>query len=198
MRKAIYIVLVMAAFVSCVRKHKKKTAAKEDLIEIVPFYKNVVLTQDLHLIDTSMFLVEPEEFLNEEQYKKFTDAIWTIVNNDKPGFFPETMINYFGKTRTQRRERFVKCDSVVQVDENDQPVGKPFLSCDSTYWRNSMSRVVFYESWYFNNKTKLIERETLGYSLWNYVKEKEAFKEMLVVFRNEEAAKKCELYEFSN
>ena len=197
MRRALYILLIVAAFVSCGRKHKDKSGSlKQARIEIVPFYKNIVLTQDLHLIDTNLFLVEAEEFLSDEQYKKFTDIIWTIVNDEKPAVFPGSMESYFSKNKKERRERFVRCDSVVQVDENDQPVGKPFLNCDSTYWRGSMSRVVFYESWYFNTKTNLIEKETLGYSLWNYVKEKEAFREMLVVFRDEEAAKKCELYEF--
>jgi hypothetical protein len=198
MKKALYLILVIAAFVSCGRKHKSKPAvSKQDRIEIIPFYKNVVLTQDLHLLDTNLILVEPEEFLSGEQYKKFTDALWTIINDERPGIFPGSMPNYFGKNKKERRERFVRCDSVVQVDENDQPIGKPFWSCDSTYWMGSMSRVVFYEAWYLNTKTNLIEKETLGYSVWNYVKEKEAFKEMLIVFRDEEAAKKCELYEFS-
>jgi hypothetical protein len=198
MKKALYILIAVAAFVSCGRKHKTKHVSdKQERIEIVPFYKNKVYLQDLHLIDTNQFLVEPEEFLTREQYGKFTNSMWKLIRNPKNKAFPGAMSFTKPHTREDLMERFIECDSVVQVDENDQPIGKPYWACDSTARMNNIALIYFYESWYLNTKTNLIEKETLGYSIWNYVKEKEAFREMFVVFRDEAAAKKCELYEFS-
>jgi hypothetical protein len=197
MKRVLYIFVAVAVFVSCGRKHKSKPDEKKQArIEIVPFYKNKVYLQDLHLIDTSQFLVEPEEFLTDEQYAKFTKAMWTLIRDPKGKAFPGSMSATKAYSATELKTRFVTCDSVVQVDENDQPIGKPFLSCDSTSRMNNLAVIYFYESWYLNTKTNLIEKETLGYSVWNYVKEKEAFREMFTVFRDEEAARKCELYEF--
>lgn len=179
------------------KKHKKHTGIKkEERIEIVPFYKNVAYVKDLHLIDTNQFLVEPEEFLTEAQFDVFTRSMWMLIRDPKAKVYPDFP---FSKpyNREELKERFVYCDSMAQVDENDQQIGKAFWACDSITIMNNLARITFYESWYLNTKTNLIEKETLGYSMWSYVKEKEAFREMFVVFRDETAAKKCELYEFS-
>ena len=62
---------------------------------------------------------------------------------------------------------------------------------------NEISRIIFFESWYLNTKTNLIEKETLGYSVWQYVKDKEAYRELFVVFRDEKAIKKAKKYYFN-
>jgi TPP-dependent 2-oxoacid decarboxylase len=200
MKKIIAIpFILLVLFSSCGnKKHKKHSAAKEMRIEIVPFYKNVVYIKDLHLIDTNMFLVEPEEFLSKEQFLKFTEAMWKVIRDPKSKAYGGSTVYNKAYTAEQLRERFVYCDSVVQVDENNNEIGKAFWACDSTFLMDGVSRITFYESWYLNTKTNLIEKETLGYSVWNYVKDKEAFREMFIIFRDPEAALKCEKFEFSD
>jgi len=198
MKKTIGIALLLfVVLASCGRKHKAKKEIKEERIEITPFYKNVAFVKDLHRIDTNIFLVEPEEFLSAEQFNTFTKSLWMLIRNPQSKVYPGASSVSKPWTAEELGERFMYCDSVVQVDENDQPIGKAFWACDSTTIMDNIARITFYESWYLNTRTNLIEKETLGYSAWSYVKDKEAFREMFIVFRDEEAAKKCELYEFS-
>lgn len=195
MKKLIILsVMALLVFANCGRKKHKTKSAKEERIELVPFYRNSVDVQDLHRIDTNLYLVEPEEFLNKQQYENFKNAIWQIIRNPKSKVFdgPDKI-----STADVLRDRVVYCDSVVNVDALDNRIGAPYWACDSTSVMDNLSRVEFYESWYLNTKTNLIEKETLGYAVWNYVKEKEAFREILVVFRDDEAREKCKKYYFS-
>lgn len=195
MKKLIILsVLALLVFTDCGRKKHTAKKVKEERIEIVPFYRNKVMVQDLHEIDTNLYLVEQEEFLSKPQYENFKRAMWQIIRNPKSRAFNGPDYKY---TAEDLRFKVVYCDSVIPVDSLDNPIGKPFLACDSTTVMDNLSRVEFYESWYLNTKTNLIEKETLGYAVWNYVKEKEAFREIFVVFRDDEAREKCKKYYFS-
>src|SRR5215216_3847557 len=109
MKKIITILVLLVIFISCGRKHKKTKVTKEERIEIVPFYVNDVYTQDLHFIDTNLYLVEPEEFLNKEQFKIFKDAIRTMIRNPK-----SRLLNYPGSVYSEKelKDRFFYCDSI--------------------------------------------------------------------------------------
>ncbi|MBK7669585.1 MAG: hypothetical protein IPJ32_20960 [Sphingobacteriaceae bacterium] len=195
MKKLIILsLLALLVFTNCGRKKHTAKKAKEERIEIVPFYRNSVDVQDLHRIDTNMYLVEPEEFLNKQQYENFKNAMWQIIRNPKSKVFNGSDQLC---TADVLRDRVVYCDSVVNVDSLDNRIGAPYWLCDSTSVMDNLSRVEFYESWYLNTKTNLIEKETLGYAVWQYVKDKEAFREIFVVFRDDEAREKCKKYYFS-
>jgi hypothetical protein len=195
MKKIIILsVLALLVFTDCGRKKHSSKRTKGERIEIVPFYRELSMVQDLHEIDTNLYLVEPEEFLNKSQYENFKNAIWSIIRH------PDSKV-YNGadqiSTAEELRNRVVYCDSVVNVDSLDNRIGVPYWACDSVSIMNNLSRVEFYESWYLNTKTNLIEKETLGFTIWQYVKEKEAFREILLVFKNEETREKCKKYYFS-
>lgn len=198
MKKLIILsVLVALCFTNCGRKKHSAKKSKEERIEIVPFYRNLVAVQDLHEIDTSQYLVEPEEFLNKTQYETFKQAIWSMIRDPKSKVY-----NWIDQQATAQelKDRVIYCDSITETsfDAQGNEVVRSGYGCDSVSIMNNLSKVEFYESWYLNTKTNLIEKETLGFSLWNYVKEKEAFREILLVFKDEEARMKCKKYYFAD
>ncbi len=196
MKKLIILsLLVSLVFTDCGRKKHTAKKNKEERIEIVPFYRNRVMVKDLHELDTNMYLVEQEEFLNKQQLKVLTAAMWSVIKNPGSKVFTNDLYKPAGAA--ELKERFIRCDSVIPVDSLDNPIGKAFLSCDSTTIMDGVSLIYFFESWYLNTKTNLIEKETLGYAVWSYVPFKEAFKETFIVFRDEEAREKCKKYYFS-
>ncbi|HWY10905.1 MAG TPA: hypothetical protein VN026_06260 [Bacteroidia bacterium] len=198
MKKILYISVLVFLFVSaCSRKKHSEKNKTEERIEIIPFYQNQVTLKDLHQIDTNLFLVEPEEFLDKESFIRFTNAMWALVKN------PNSKVFYDGYDTTKVtykdliEHRFMQCDSVIPVDSLNNPVGPHLWACDSTSRMNEISRIYFYESWYLNTKTNLIEKETLGYSVWQYVKDKDAYRELFVVFCDEKAVEKAKKYYFN-
>jgi hypothetical protein len=197
MKRIIIILVSLAVFISCGRKHKNKKEIKEERIEVVPFFTNVVYTQDLHIIDTNLYLVEPQEFLSKAQFKVFTDAIWTMIRNPKSRLFddPDQIC-----TEQSLKDRFRRCDTLVQSSFNaeGEEIITAVWACDTASIVDNASRIEFYESWYLNTKTNLIEKETLGYTLWSYVPDKEAFRQMFIVFRDDKAMEKCKRFEFAD
>ena len=196
MKKLIILsVLASLVFTDCGRK---KHNAKEERVEIVPFYRNRVDIQDLHLIDTNQFLVEPEEFLNKSQYETFKNSIWKIIKDPKGKAYSDAD-HVFAVDALHDKVSF--CDSVKEssfdADGNETVTSRNFR-CDSITIMDNLSVVYFYESWYLNTKTNLIEKETLGFAILQYVKDKEAFREIFMVFRDEEAKQKCKKYYFAD
>ena len=179
---------------SCGRKKHKATT--EERIEIIPFYQTTVTIKDFHLIDTNLVLVEPEEFFNNEQAAEFNKAMWAMVKNPKSKIFTD---GYSATPMTYQdlRDRLIICDSVVSFDKDGNQDGPPVWMCDSVSKMWHVNRIRFFESWYLNTKTNLIEKETLGYALWEYVAEKEAYRELFSVFRDDKAIEKAKKYYFS-
>jgi hypothetical protein len=197
--KKLLILSVFAAlcFTNCGRKKHTTKNAKEERIEIVPFYRNLVAVQDMHETDTNLYLVEPEEFLDKGQYETFKRSVWKIIRDPKSKVY-----NWVDQPATAKEllDRVSYCDSIEQSSfdaQGNEIITKGFR-CDSVTIMNNLSKIEFYESWYLNTKTNLIEKETLGFSLWQYVKEKEAFREILLVFKDEEARIKCKKYYFAD
>ncbi len=197
MKKIITILVLPVIFISCGRKHKNSKAVKEERIEIVPFYINEVYTQDLHFIDTNLYLVEPQEFLNKEQFKTFKEAIRAMIKDPKSRLLDSPLHVY---SKEELKDRFFRCDSITEssFDANgNENITRRFM-CDSTSAIDNAVHIRFFESWYLNTKTNLIEKETLGYAVWSYVPSKEAFRELFVVFRDDKAMEKCKLYEYAD
>lgn len=190
-------VLSLLVFSNCRRKEPSAKKSKEERVEIVPFYRNLVSVQDMHEIDTNLYLVEPEEFLDKNQYEKFKQSIWSIIRDPKSKVY-----NWVDKLATaeELQGRVAYCDSIKEssFDANGNETITSSFRCDSVSVMNNLSKIEFYESWYVNTKTNLIEKETLGFSLWQYVKEKEAYREILLVFKDEEARLKCKKYYFAD
>jgi hypothetical protein len=197
--KKLVILSVLAAlcFTNCGRKKHSVKNVKEGRKEIVPFYRNLVSIQDMHEIDTNLYLVEPEEFLDKNQYETFKQAMWSVIRDPKSKVY-----NWVDQPATAQelKDRVAYCDSIKEssFDANGNETITSSFRCDSVTIMNSLSKIEFYESWYLNTKTNLIEKETLGFSLWQYVKEKEAYREILLVFKDEEARAKCKKYYFAD
>lgn len=196
--KKIIAILTAAVliFPACSRKKHTAKKGKEERIEIVTFFREKVMVQDLHKIDTNLYYVEKEEFLSEKDYGNFKSSMWSLIRNPNAKVY-----NWIDQqaTAVELKDRVVFCDSVQEstFDAKGVEVITSRFMCDSVSAMNNLSMVYFYESWYLNTKTNLIEKETLGYSVYQYVKSKEAFRELFFVFRDDEAREKCKKYYFS-
>lgn len=197
MKKIIILsILASLVFSDCGRKKHNTKKGKEERIEIVPFFRERVMVQDLRQIDTNLYYVEKEEFLSEKDYENFKSSMWSLIRNPKAKVY-----NWIDQQATveELKDRVVFCDSVQEstFDAKGVEVITSRFMCDSVSAMNNLSMVYFYESWYLNTKTNLIEKETLGYSVYQYVKSKEAFRELFFVFKDDEAREKCKKYYFS-
>jgi hypothetical protein len=196
MKNFLYIVVsIILLATACSRKKHDKNKTGER-IEIIPFYQNIVSLKDLHQIDTNLFLVEPEEFLDEPAFEIFKNSVLAIAKNPGSKVFYDSPRGTKPIPYAELKERFTQCDSVVQVDSLDNPIGKPMWYCDSITVLNSIQRIIFFESWYHNTKTNLIEKETMGYSVWQYVEDKAAYRLLFTVFRDEKSLEKAKKYYF--
>jgi hypothetical protein len=97
------------------------------------------------------------------------------------------------------KDRVVQCAMVEEsmFDANGDEIVQSKFMCDSMSSIRNINQIRFFESWYFNPATNMIERELLGYSLHEFVSDKNAFRELFDVFVNEAALEKARKYYFN-
>ena len=90
----------------------------------------------------------------------------------------------------------MRCDSIIEsfFDAQGNEVVKKSFACDSTSIFRDICRIDFYETWYFNKETNMIEKDVIGYSVLKFVEERNAFKQLFSVLRDEQAIKKWNKY----
>ena len=81
------------------------------------------------------------------------------------------------------------CDSMEMsnVNVDGKIITTKTFVCDSTSFWLSVNSIFFYESWFYNKRTGEIVRKQLGYGIWQWVEEKQAWRERYVYFTSKEA-----------
>jgi hypothetical protein len=138
--------------------------------------------------------VIPRTFLNEEDFNQLCKGIKYLVAN------PESKV-YFDPDgeaidKSILKDKMMKCDSIIEASydsKGNETIIRSFR-CDSISIYYDINRIVFYESWYFDKKTKMLDRDVLGYSVQKYISERKAFMELFMVFRDEKARDKVRRY----
>lgn len=176
--------------------------------EITPFIKTSVLLKDTAKIanvaargDGNMSMHEYNDatmaqahYLSPQQFAGFQSAMWAVVKSPKSKAY-----QYYGAkpwTSKELRERMMVCDSVTEsfLDGKGQEVQQNGYRCDSISRLRHISKIDFYESWYFNPSTNMIEKEILGYCVWEYIEEWKAYRGLFNVFKDQAAADKVKKY----
>jgi hypothetical protein len=208
--KKIAIVLLGLALVACSRKVKEKIKDQiQDRIEITPFIVTKLILKDttqlktiyaqtdsgrISMSDYKEYVDDLPMYLDKNQFRNFEAAMWEIVRDPKAKVF----MNDKPVTKDQIRNRFFLCDSIMEVsyDAKGNETIKASFACDSTSVVHHINMIRFAESWFFNKNSNMIEREILGYSVFEWVPEKMGFKSVFEVYPNEDSHKKAKRYDF--
>jgi hypothetical protein len=209
MNKIIYFVCGLIVFTSCGRENAREEHSSKGRIEISPYKVTEVILKDTMQVKTAYAKCDsgratlyefaqdycnPHMYLNAQQFGEFQKAIWMMVREPKSKIYKA--VDAPQMTTKDMRYMFRKCDSMQQIsyDPKGNEVTNTVFVCDSTSLVDQVNKIVFYESWYFNPANNMIERDVLGYAVWSYMMDKEAWRELFFVFRDEESLKKVKKY----
>jgi len=207
-------ILTIILFVwACSRKQEKDIPhSEQQRVEITPFKINKVLLIDTQSIKT-VYLLSDSGRMSIAQYQynwgkdyKYLDfasfsalrkAVWALVKSPGSRVFVNPLDKVSGQKEVQ--DRVVQCGMVEEVnfDAEGNEIIKSRFNCDSMSTIRNINQIRFFESWYFNSKTNMIEREVLGYSLHEFVADKNAFRELFDVFVNDAALEKARKFYFN-
>jgi hypothetical protein len=211
MRKSLIIlcVLILAA---CCKKEDGNGSLTNKKVEITPFKINKVILRDTQMIRSMYFdadsgrlrLWEYDEYfgksysyLNYTEFNALRKAVWALVRSPGAKVYvdPTTKVSSLQEVR----DRVVRCAMVEETSfdtEGNEVIQSRFM-CDSVSAIHNINMIRFFESWYFNPENNMIERELLGYSVHEYVADKEAFRELFDVFVSDAALEKARKYYFN-
>lgn len=210
-RKLLILTLVLG-FCACSKKEGAETATNKKRIEITPFKINKVLLRDTQSIKTvfaiadsgRMSISEYQEnwdkdykFLDYTSFNALRKAVWALVKSPESKVFINSLDQY--ATPAELKDRIVQCGMIEEstFDAEGNEIIKSRFNCDSMSTIHNINQIRFFESWYFNPETNMIEREMLGYSVHEFVADKNAFRELFDVFVNAEAVQKAKKYYFN-
>ncbi len=199
-------VLLMSA---CSPKQEKTGEINGDRIEITPLIVNRVIFQDTFLINRSYadsskgktitphssYDPNPALYLKDQEFNKMKEAVLAALHSSDSKVF---LSNNGGApdwtkpaSKQEIREKMIVCDSIKEssFDADGNEILTPKFYCDSTSIMDQISQIYFYETWYFNKKSNMIEREVRGYSVYWYDAERQAFRQLFYVFKDEESFK---------
>ncbi len=123
-------------------------------------------------------------FLSEPEFQIIIKSIKKLMN--KPESFVYSDILGEPMNSNEIKNRMIICDSILEsnFDASGKETVVAILACDSTSEFKHINMIKFYESWFVNNKTNLLEKEMLGYSVFGYDYDKRAYKELFSVFND--------------
>jgi hypothetical protein len=211
MIKKLSIFIFVLSLAACSPKEEKSSVA-EKRIEITPFKISKVMLRDTQLIKTIFVLTDsgrmsiPEyeenwgkelRFLDYNSFSALRNGIWALVKN--PG--SRVYVNPTNKPSTPQevKDRVVQCGMIEEsmFDAEGNEIIRSRMNCDSGSTIKNINQIRFFESWYFNPSTNMIERELLGYSVHEFVRDKNAFRELFNVFVSDAAVEKARKYYFN-
>ena len=167
MKKSIYAILFTLIFVGCAQK-ENKILAKDASGSRNEITPFFINKIMLQNINKNEN-VDPQQFLDGKNLDALQSMVKSFLENT-----PNKIIRY----------------------PNEEPQEKKELLSKNIDFKNIV-RIDFYESWYFNSDNNMIEKETLGYSLFEYVPAKEAYRQLYFVFKDEAALEKAKKYYFA-
>lgn len=207
------IVILALFFWTCSQKGgKESSGSDESRVEITPFKINKVQLIDTQSIRTAYLLSDSGRMsIAEYQYNwgkdyKYLDfaafnamrkAVWALVKSPDARVY----VNPLDKPSSQKevQERVVQCGMLEEsmFDAEGNEIIRSRYNCDSMSTIRNINQIRFFESWYFNPATNMIDRELLGYSLHEFVADKNAYRELFNVFVNDAALEKARKYYFN-
>lgn len=209
MKQLLILMSGLALFLSCSRK-PGADAAKKDRVELTPFVISEVVLKDTMQLKTAVarsmdsgrtslsdyrinFDLEPR-FFSELEFRNFRRALWQVIRDPKSRVYMGEDLHPAGKQEI--RDKVVLCDSILmaEYDAEGEEMTTHLWACDSTSMIYNANKIRFFEARYFNPSTGAIEIETLGYSVMSFITEKEAWKELFYVFRDEATAKRAKQF----
>lgn len=130
-------------------------------------------------------------FLTEPEFRVIRESVHKLRLNPQSFLFWD--INDKPLTRDEVAKRLIECDSVVMSDFDAQgkETIKTIWACDSVSTPNHINMIKFYESWYINNETNLIEKEMLGYGLFVYDYNRKGYKHLFYAFKDSASREKA-------
>ncbi len=209
-RKLGILVLILSLW-ACSNKDDK-TSETEKRMEITPFKINKILLRDTQSVKTAYFLADSGrmtitqyqedwdkdyKFLDNTSFSALRKAIWALVRNPGSRVFVNPMAN--PSSAKELRDRVIQCAMIEEssFDAEGNEIIQSRMNCDSMSTIRNINQIRFFESWYFNPATNMIEKELLGYSVHEYVADKNAFRELFDVFVNDAALEKARKYYFN-
>lgn len=212
MMKKLGILLLVLLIWSCSHKGEKDLGSVGGRTEITPFKINKILLRDTQLIKS--FYAEADsgrmsineyqdnwgkeyKFLDYTSFNALRKAIWALVKNPESRVYVNPLGN--PSTKQEVNDRVVACGMIEEsmFDAEGNEIIKSRFNCDSMTTIRNINQIRFFESWYFNPETNMIERELLGYSVHEFVSDKNAFRELFDVFVNDAALQKARTYYFN-
>lgn len=212
MIKKLGILIFVLSLIACSRKEGKEVVSHEKRTEITPFKINKVMLRDTQLI-RSVFVVADSgrmtineyienwdkdyRFLDNTSFNALRKAVWALVKNPESKVYVNPLGNPSSKQEVN--DRVVACGMIEEstFDAEGNEIIKSRFNCDSMSTIRNINQIRFFESWYFNPETNMIEREMLGYSVHEFVSDKNAFRELFDVFVNDAALQKARQYYFN-
>jgi hypothetical protein len=213
MNKKILLIFLTGTLLYACTNRSSGGSSSGDRIEITPFIVSKVILQDT-LVLNRLFLKDtgykgtfvdpgisydnnPALYLEKKEFENLQSSVWTMMRDPKSKIFlglNGTAPDWSKPaSKKELRDRFFRCDTVPMstYDPNGNEIITAVWACDSTSIIDGLGAIYFYETWYFNKANNMIEKEVLGYSLFQYIEEKQAFRQLFFVFRDEEALKKA-------
>jgi hypothetical protein len=209
-QKLLILTLALGCW-ACSKKEGKETT-DEKRIEITPFKINKIILKDTQSIKTVYMLADSGRmsiydyqenwgkdyrFFDYTSFNALRKAVWALVKNPESRVY----INSFEKPASAKevKERVVACAMLEEssFDADGNEIIQSRFNCDSMSTIRNINQIRFFESWYFNPETNMIEREMLGYSVHEFVSDKNAFRELFDVFVNDAALQKAKKYYFN-
>ena len=210
MKKLFILALVLGAW-SCSR-NKDNVFETEKRVLITPFKINKVMLRDTQSVKTIYLLSDSGrmsitsyqndwdkdyKFLDNTSFSALRKAVWALVKT--PG--SKVYVNSFDKPASAQeiKDRVVQCGMIEEstFDAEGNEIIKSRMNCDSMTAIRNINQIRFFEAWYFNSETNMIERELLGYSVHEYVADKNAFRELFDVFVSDAALETARKYYFN-
>ena len=209
-RKLGILVLILSLW-ACA-KTEDKNSETEKRREITPFKLTKILLRDTQSVKTAYFLADSGrmtitayqedwdkdyKFLDNTSFSALRKAIWALVRNPDSRVYVNPTAN--ASTPQEVKDRIVQCAMIEEssFDTEGNEIIQSRMNCDSMSTIRNINQIRFFESWYFNPATNMIERELLGYSVHEYVADKNAFRELFDVFVNDAALEKARKYYFN-
>lgn len=129
-----------------------------------------------------------EKYLERRCFYQLKESIYKIAKTKNAIVYR----NGQRLTTKEIKELYTNCDSVEVLKcfggKNEAP-SFTILSCDSTSKIENISAINFYETWVFNEKNKMIEKEVLAYQLEYYDFDKSLYIPLFMVFKDEKSVK---------
>lgn len=206
MRNLYFVLAIILTLSSC--KAPEADGKTEKIsgrrIEITPYFETAVVLRDTTTIKTAylqsdsgkmaMFLYNQYNdaeftFLTGDQFKVVKNAMWQMMY--QPG--SNVYFDVFSPPVTSKelKEKMIECDSIIETnfDANGKETIRAMWCCDSVSLVNRINMIKFYEAWYYNPTSRMIEKDLLGYSVLLYNDERRSFRNLFNVFKDKEAVK---------